>query len=152
MYALFFQIRAVKKTILWLVIPAIIIIYNQGCSEFVCCRMKERGRSQWPRCLRHELSSLAWAPWSWVRIQLKAWMSVLCVCFFCVYVVLCVGRGLVTGWSPVQGVLPTVCNLKSGQGPAKSCRGIIVIIIIIIILIIIMKSVCETFLHSPSPF
>jgi hypothetical protein len=43
-----------------------------------------------------------------------------CVRIFCVCVVLCAGRGLVTGWSPVQGVLPTVYGLwnwKSGQGP-----------------------------------
>jgi hypothetical protein len=31
-----------------------------------------------------------------------------CVRLFCVYVVLCVGSGLATGWSPVQGVLRTV--------------------------------------------
>jgi hypothetical protein len=44
----------------------------------------------------------------------------------CVCVVLCVGSGLETGWSSVQGVLPTVYRikkLKSGQGP-KGCRGI----------------------------
>jgi hypothetical protein len=35
-----------------------------------------------------------------------------CVRLFCVYVVLCVGTGLVTGWSPVQGVLPTVYKIK----------------------------------------
>jgi hypothetical protein len=43
-----------------------------------------------------------------------------CVRLFCVCVVLCVGRGLGTGWSPVQGVVPTVYrsrNWKSGQGP-----------------------------------
>jgi hypothetical protein len=33
---------------------------------------------------------------SWARIPLKALMSV-CVLLFCVYVVLCVGRGLATG-------------------------------------------------------
>jgi hypothetical protein len=38
-------------------------------------------------------------------------MSV-CVRLFCVCVVLCVGRGLATGWSPVQGVLPTVYKVK----------------------------------------
>jgi hypothetical protein len=32
-------------------------------------------RSQWPRGLRHELSSPAEILGSWVRIQLKAWMS-----------------------------------------------------------------------------
>jgi hypothetical protein len=38
----------------------------------------------------------------------------------CVRVVLCVSSGLATGWSPVQGVLPTVYGLrnwKSGRGP-----------------------------------
>jgi hypothetical protein len=44
----------------------------------------------------------------------------ICVSLFCVCAVLCVGRGLATGWSPVQGALPTVYRLrnwKSGQGP-----------------------------------
>jgi hypothetical protein len=36
-------------------------------------------RSQWPRGLRHKLSSLARTLASWVRIPLKTWMSV------CVY-------------------------------------------------------------------
>jgi hypothetical protein len=43
-----------------------------------------------------------------------------CVRLFCVCAVLCVGSGLTTGWSPVQGVLRTVYGLwnwKSGQGP-----------------------------------
>jgi hypothetical protein len=36
-------------------------------------------------------------------------MDVWCVCAFsCVCVVLCLGRGLATSWSPVQGVLPSV--------------------------------------------
>jgi hypothetical protein len=45
---------------------------------------------------------------------------------FCVCVVLCVGSGLATSWSPIQGALPTVCRLrnwKSDQGPAKGCRA-----------------------------
>jgi hypothetical protein len=49
-----------------------------------------------------------------------------CVRLFCIFVVLCVRSGLVTGWSPVQGVLLSVYgsrNLKSGQGP-KGCRAI----------------------------
>jgi hypothetical protein len=48
-----------------------------------------------------------------------------CVRLFCVCVVLCVGSGLATGWSPVQGVLPTVYKLrswKSGQ-VHKGCRA-----------------------------
>jgi hypothetical protein len=49
-----------------------------------------------------------------------------CVRLFYVSVVLCVGSGIATGWSPVQGVLPTVYGLrnrKNGQGP-KGCRAI----------------------------
>jgi hypothetical protein len=42
--------------------------------------------SQWPRGLRHELSSLARTLGSWVRIQLKAWMSVL---VYSVFVMFC---------------------------------------------------------------
>jgi hypothetical protein len=47
------------------------------------------------------------------------WGMDVCVHLFCVCVVLCAGSGLATGWSPVQGILPTVCRLrnwKSGQG------------------------------------
>jgi hypothetical protein len=44
-------------------------------------------RSQWPRGIRHELSSFDPIRGSWVRIQVKAWMSV-CVCF--VFVFFCV--------------------------------------------------------------
>jgi hypothetical protein len=44
-----------------------------------------------------------------------------CVSLFCV----CVGSGLATGWSSVQGVLPSVyrLNWKSVQGP-KGCRAV----------------------------
>jgi hypothetical protein len=35
-------------------------------------------------------------------------MDVWCVCVYSVCVVLCLGRGLETSWSPVQGVLPSV--------------------------------------------
>jgi hypothetical protein len=30
------------------------------------------------------------------------------VCFYSLFVLSCIGSGLATGWSPVQGVLPTV--------------------------------------------
>jgi hypothetical protein len=50
-------------------------------------------RSRWPRDLRHELSSLARIVGSWVRIPLKARMS---VCFYSVCVVLSVGSDLAT--------------------------------------------------------
>jgi hypothetical protein len=45
-------------------------------------------RSQWPRCLRHELSSPAPTLRSWVRIQLEAWMFVCVLCAF----ILCLPR------------------------------------------------------------
>jgi hypothetical protein len=45
------------------------------------------GRSQWPRCLRHELLSLARKLGSWVRIPLMAWMS---VCVYSVFMLSCV--------------------------------------------------------------
>jgi hypothetical protein len=47
----------------------------------------ESGRSQWPRALRHELYSLARTLRSWVRIPLKARMS---VCVYSVFVFFCV--------------------------------------------------------------
>jgi hypothetical protein len=49
---------------------------------------------EWPRVLRHELSSPARRLGKWVRIPLEAWMS---VCVYSVCAVLCVGRGLSTG-------------------------------------------------------
>jgi hypothetical protein len=69
-------------------------------------------RSEWPRGLRHELSSLARTLGSWVRIPPKVLMSV-CFCSVFVFVLSCVGSGLATGWSPIQGVLPTVLGLRN---------------------------------------
>jgi hypothetical protein len=63
------------------------------------------------------MSSLTQILRSWVRIPLKACISV-CVCLFCVCVVLCVVSGLATSWSLVQGVLPSqyrLRNCKSSQ-------------------------------------
>jgi hypothetical protein len=52
----------------------------------------------------------------------------LCVRLFCVYAVLCVSSGLATGWSLVQGVLPSMQkrlrNCRRGQGPTKGCEVI----------------------------
>jgi hypothetical protein len=39
-------------------------------------------------------------------------MNVWYVCVYPVFVLSCVGRGLATGWSPVQGVLPAVYGIK----------------------------------------
>jgi hypothetical protein len=63
----------------------------------------------WPRGLRHEPFWTARTVGTWIRIPLEAWMS---VCVYSVYVVLCVGSGLATGWSLVQGLLPTVYRIK----------------------------------------
>jgi hypothetical protein len=46
-----------------------------------------------------------------------------CVSLFCVCVVLCVGSGLVTDWSPVQEILPTVYRLRNSK-INKGCRAI----------------------------
>jgi hypothetical protein len=78
-------------------------------------------RSQWPRGLRHELSSLARALASWVRIPLKTWMSV------CVYSVLfCVWVAALRQADPPYKESYRLClgliNWKSGQGPTKDCR------------------------------
>jgi hypothetical protein len=75
-------------------------IYWSPCVSMMCTRMF--CRPQFPRGLRHKLSSLA-------RTQDMN---------FCVYVVLCVGSGLVTGWSPVQGV-KKITKLKQKPGPNK---------------------------------
>jgi hypothetical protein len=46
-------------------------------------------RTQWPQGLRHELFSLARMLESWVRIPLKAWMSVLCAFILCLCCSVC---------------------------------------------------------------
>jgi hypothetical protein len=49
-----------------------------------------------------------------------------CMCLFCVCVVPCLGRGLATSRSPVQGVLPSVkviMKLKAEAGVQKGCRA-----------------------------
>jgi hypothetical protein len=50
-----------------------------------------------------------------------------CMCLFCVCVVLCLDRGLATSWSLVQRVLPSVkwsWNWNRGQVPTEGCRAI----------------------------
>jgi hypothetical protein len=65
-------------------------------------------RSQWSRGLRHEPSSPA-RTLGIVGSNPTGGTDV-CMPLFCVYVVLFVYSGLATGWSPVQGVIPTVLN------------------------------------------
>jgi hypothetical protein len=63
------------------------------------------------KCIRtwHEMSSPAWTLGSWVRIPLE---TCLFVCVYSVFALSCVGSGLATGWSHVQGVLPIVYKCK----------------------------------------
>jgi hypothetical protein len=59
--------------------------YSDFCDVIVVIPSSKRaiGRTEWPRGLRHELSSLARTMGSWVRTPGKAWMFV-CVHLFCV--------------------------------------------------------------------
>jgi hypothetical protein len=66
-------------------------------------------------------SSLARTLGSWIRIPLKAWMS---VCVYSVCVVLCVSSGLAMDWSPVQGVLPTVHRIKKLESSKVQRRAV----------------------------
>jgi hypothetical protein len=66
-------------------------------------------QSQWPRHLRHELSLPTETLGSWVWIPLEAWMF---VWIYSVFVLSCVGSGLVASWSPIKDVLPTVYKIK----------------------------------------
>jgi hypothetical protein len=61
------------------------------------------GWSQLLQGLRHQLSSPAETLESWVPIPTRG-MDI-CEPIFCVCVVPCTGRGLASGWSPIQGVL-----------------------------------------------
>jgi hypothetical protein len=110
------------------------VMYGSFITKFHCAvnrNGRERGvfryaisafcQSQWPSGLRHELSSFARTLGSSVRIPLKEWMS---MCVYSVCVVLCVGSDLATGWSPVQGVLPTVYRIKKLKKRPRSNEGL----------------------------
>jgi hypothetical protein len=87
--------------------------------------------SQWPRGLRHELSPPAQTLGSWVPIPLDVWTP---VCVYSVCVVLCAGRGLLMGWSPVKGVVSTVYRIKElKKRPTPNKWAVEPLIIIIII-------------------
>jgi hypothetical protein len=47
-----------------------------------------------------------------------------CLRLFRVYVVLCVGSGLVTVWSPVKSVLPPVYRIKKLKKRPRSNKGL----------------------------
>jgi hypothetical protein len=101
----------------------LIMAYIKRCSWH---SIRSDSRWQWPRGLRHKLPSSAQTLASWVRIPHKE--IDVCACLFCVCVVLCAGRSLVTGWSPVQGVIPTACTIKKlkkrPRSEKKGCRAV----------------------------
>jgi hypothetical protein len=81
--------------------------------------------SQWPRGLRHELSTPAKTLGSWVRIPLEAWLF---VCIYSVFVLSCVQVAALRRADPPSKESYWLCirlsNWKSGQGPTKGCRAI----------------------------
>jgi hypothetical protein len=84
-------------------------IYHRLCVNLKLISLLLQCRSQWPRGLRHELFSPTRNMGSWLRTPLEAWMFVY---VDSVLVLSCGGSGLATGWSPVEGVLSTVYNIK----------------------------------------
>jgi hypothetical protein len=75
----------------------------------------------WPNPSSRTMALGSTQPGSWVRIALRAWMFDVCVpAFFCVCVLLCLGRGLATSWSPVQGVLPSVNDQETKKSSLSS--------------------------------
>jgi hypothetical protein len=75
-----------------------------------------------------------------VRIPHKAWTFGLCMCLFCVRVVLYLGRGLATSWSLVQGVLPSVkmiMKLKKQRpglkGAVETVKKLVLVVVVVII-------------------
>jgi hypothetical protein len=91
---------------------------NNNSQQNILCYWSFTSRSRWPRGLRHELFSLARMLGSWVRIPLKAWMSV-CVC---VRYRPC--DGLITcPRSPIVDV-KRLRNWRRVQGPTKGCRAV----------------------------
>jgi hypothetical protein len=94
--------------------------YTSKQATIISFRYVIRVRSQWPRGLRHEMSSPAWTLGSWARIPLDAWMF---VCVYSLFVFSCVGSGLATGWSLVQGVLPIVYKCKIKEPYKEEAKG-----------------------------
>jgi hypothetical protein len=73
------------------------------------------GRSQWPRGLRHELSSPARTLGSWIRIPLE-WMS---VCSYSVFVLPCVHVAALRLADPPSKVSCRLCKRLRTEKAAK---------------------------------
>jgi hypothetical protein len=104
-------------------VQQVIIFYSF--MKFTCTE-EHCSRSQWSRGLRHEPVFGRWN--TGIVGSYHALGLDVCVCLFCVCIVLCVGSGLATGWSPNQGVLPSVkikyAKRRRSQGSTKGCRAI----------------------------
>jgi hypothetical protein len=48
----------------------------------------------------------------------------ICVCLFCICVVLRACSGIATDWSPVEGVLQTVCRVRKLRKRPRSKKGL----------------------------
>jgi hypothetical protein len=81
-------------------------------------------RSQWPRGLRHELSSTEQTLGSWDRIPFEVWISVFFV--YSVFVLFRVQVVALRRADPPSKESYRLCKrsrkYKSGQGPTKVCR------------------------------
>jgi hypothetical protein len=105
-----------------LILPKETVTRSQFADVIVFSRVyKLPCRSQWPGGMNRKPSSPARTLGSRVRIPLKSWMS---VGVYSVCAVLCVGSGLATGWSPVQGVLLTVYRLREWKKRPRSTRAV----------------------------
>jgi hypothetical protein len=83
---------------------------TEACLQQAICNCY---RSQWPRALRHELPSPARTLGSWVRIPLKAWISVY---VYSGFVLFCVGSGLATRTDCVYRIKKLKKRPRSNKG------------------------------------
>jgi hypothetical protein len=103
-----------------------IIFYIGVYNTRILCGTSCISRSQWLRGLRHELSSLARTLGSWVRIPLKAWMS---MCAFILCLLSCVLVAALRR-ADLSCKSPTVCAKKDyeteeeARAQQKGCRAI----------------------------
>jgi hypothetical protein len=108
------------KKVIQLIPPTTLAARSKAWTVFA---RSDASRSQWPRGLRHELSSPPQTLGSCVRIPLEAWMS---VCVYSVFVLSCVQVVNLRRADPPSKESYRLCkrsrNWKSGQGPLKGCR------------------------------
>jgi hypothetical protein len=89
--------------------------------HLICTIWMSASRSQWPHGLRQQVSSPAGTLGSCVRSPLKAWTP---VCVYCVRVVLCVGSGLTSGWSPSKDSYQLCKRWRNWKKRPRSNKGL----------------------------